>query len=368
MIVGLDGRVIFGPFTGDRTFLLGLLEGLVRQEEVEKIVIFATGSAGKEPLIHPKVVWKHLPPVPGWAFTFFYLPRLAQSSRLSVLQVQYISPPLCPIPIVTTIHDASWKRFPEAFPAKDRFFLNTVLPVTAQRAQKVTTDSYASLEDIVQFLKVPRTKIRVIPLAPREMFLKVADYHQRQAVARRYRLPPQFFLFVGVLQPRKNLDRVLKALSLLRIKNKDIPPFIIAGKIGWKCEGLLKLIEADRDVSFIGYVADGDLPALYQLALFFLYPSLWEGFGLPVLEAMASGVPVITSNRSGLKEIGEGAAVLINPESSEEIAEAVDRLARDEGLRQELAEKGRQRAGGYSWNRTAQVAVAIYKEVMMSTG
>ncbi len=363
MTVGLDGRVLLGPFTGDTTYCAGLVKGLIKHPDVGRVVLFASEESKQPALEHPKLTWVLVRRMPGWLFTAFALPRLCSRRPVDVLHVQYISPFSSPCPVITTIHDASWKRFPKTFPPKDRFLLNTFLPITARRAARVITDSYCSLQDLRFFLHLAPDRLRAIPLAASESFFRPATESEKGRVRRRYGLPDSYLLFVGVLQPRKNLHRLLDAYALVRKKRRETPPLVIVGKPGWKCGDLLARLSVEEGVFYKGYVDQEDLPAVYQQAILLVYPSLWEGFGLPVLEAMAAGVPVLTSNRCALREIGQPAAVLVNPEEVTDIADGLDTLLSDENLRMKSTEKGVQRASQFSWNRVANMTVAVYKEV-----
>jgi len=265
--------------------------------------------------------------------------------------------------LVTTVHDVHWKRFPETFPMKDRLLMDIFLPLTFRRATIVITDSRASRSDLVHFFRVPPDKIRVIYLAAEERFFYWLPEGERRSVLERYGLTEGYVLFVGVIQPRKNLERLLHAVALLRPR-VECCRLVIVGKIGWKTQRLFQLVGELRlkeCVRFVGYVPDEDLPAIYQGAMVFAYPALWEGFGLPVLEAMASGVPVLTSNTSSLREIAESAAVLVDPLSVRDIFEGLHRLLTDEGLRDNLRQRGLERARKFSWRKTAEETLRVYE-------
>lgn len=239
------------------------------------------------------------------------------------------------------------------------------LPLTLYKASAVITDSMASRNDLMQFFKVPSSKLRVIYLAAEELFFVKLSESERQTILRRYGLTEGYVLFVGVLQPRKNLERLLHAFALLRPKFECLP-LVIVGKLGWKTQRLLQLVNELKlgdCVKFIGYVSDEDLPAVYQSAKIFTYPALWEGFGLPVLEAMASGVPVLTSATSSLIEIASDAAVLVDPLSVRSIFEGMYQLLTDEKLRDELRQRGLERARQFSWLKTAKETLQVYEQV-----
>jgi glycosyltransferase involved in cell wall biosynthesis len=317
-----------------------------------------------------------LPRLSRWLYTGALLPHACVAHRVDLLHVQYIAPLVAPCPVITTVHDVHWRRFPETFPTKDRWLMELFLPLTFRRVAMVITDSQASQDDLVQFFRLPPDKVRVIYLAAEERFFEPLTDSERQKVLRRYGLQEGYVLFVGVLQPRKNLGRLLSAYATLmgqgagdrgQVGNEaPLPPLVVVGKLGWQTQTLRQLVselQLGERVRFVGYVPDEELPALYQGATVFAYPALWEGFGLPVLEAMASGVPVLTSATSSLREIAEGAAWLVDPLSVTSIADGLRQLLCDETLRAKLRQLGLERASQFSWRQTAEATLQVYEQV-----
>ncbi len=363
MRIGIDARVLFGLQTGDRTYLLNLLHEFARMKLPYQFVLLSD-RWGCLPFDLPKNFAPILlPKLSRWLYSGLLLPRACSVHKIDLLHVQYIAPLFAPCPIVTTVHDVHWRRFPETFPTKDRLLMEIFLPLTFRKVSAIITDSHASALDLRQFFKVPPEKLRVIYLAADERFFKPLPDKERKEILKRYGLTEGYGLFVGVIQPRKNLDRLLQAFSLLRPKFERFR-LAIVGKVGWKAQRLMEIVKdlQLRDcVIFVGYVPNEDLPALYQGAFIFVYPALWEGFGLPVLEAMASGVPVLTSDSSSLREIAEGAAMLVDPLSVRSILEGLLQLISDENLRAELKRKGYERAQQFSWRRTAEATLKVYE-------
>ena len=376
MRIGIDARVLFGAHTGDRTYLLNLLRQFARMALPHEFVLF-TDRTGDLPFALPsnfRLV--RLPRLSRWLYTGALLPHACVAHRVDLLHVQYIAPLVAPCPVITTVHDVHWRRFPETFPTKDRWLMELFLPLTFRRVAMVITDSQASRDDLVQFFRLPPDKVQVIYLAAEERFFEPLDDSERQKVLRRYGLQEGYVLFVGVLQPRKNLGRLLSAYATLmgqgagdrgQVGNEaPLPPLVVVGKLGWQTQTLRQLVSelqlSDR-VRFVGYVPDEELPALYQGATVFAYPALWEGFGLPVLEAMASGVPVLTSATSSLREIAEGAAWLVDPLSVMSIADGLRQLLCDETLRAKLRQLGLERARQFSWRQTAEATLRVYEQV-----
>jgi len=195
----------------------------------------------------------------------------------------------------------------------------------------------------------------------------VADGSLLLKVRQRYRLPEQFLLYLGTIEPRKNIQALIKAYALLCREKGFCHKLVLAGDMGWKNEGLRELIQGlslEDSIRFTGYVEDSDLPALYTLADLFVFPSLYEGFGLPVLEAMACGLPVVTSNVSSLPEVAGDAAVLIDPHSLDAIADGMRRMLVDRELRTKCIERGFERAKMFTWEKCAKETVAVFREAM----
>lgn len=369
MRIGTDARVLFGPHTGDRTYTLNLMRQFAMMDLPHRFVLF-TDKGGELPFPLPanfQIV--RLPHLSRWLYTGILLPRACAAYRVDALHVQYIAPLFSPCPVVTTVHDVHWRRFPETFPTKDRWLMDVFLPLTFRRVAAVITDSQASCDDIVAFFRVLPGKVSVIPLAAEERFFTPVPEAKRKATVTSYGLTEGYALFVGVLQPRKNLGRLLQAFALLRQEGISNWSLAIVGKLGWKAQPLLRLVNElglTKQVRFVGYVPDEDLPALYQGAMLFAYPALWEGFGLPVLEAMASSVPVLTSNTSSLREIAEGVALLVDPLSVESIADGLRRLLTDEASRTDLRQRGLARARQFSWQKTAEATLQVYERFTLS--
>jgi glycosyltransferase involved in cell wall biosynthesis len=269
------------------------------------------------------------------------------------------------MPTVVTIHDLIALRFPEYFPAWQRLYAAAVLPRLARNARAVIAVSTATKQDIVERLGVAEQQVTVVPNGIEPAFTAlVPGSDQAHEVRSRLRLPRDFVLTVGTLEPRKNLPRVLEALHRLRSRPATAGVHLVhAGPAGWLADDVARTVHAlhlSDAVHFLGFVPAADLAALYSLARICVYPSLYEGFGLPVVEAMACGCPVITSNVSSLPEVAGDAAVLVDPASADEITEAIASLWCDEPRRGALRARGLQRAGGFTWERTARETAAVY--------
>lgn len=277
----------------------------------------------------------------------------------------YDAPLLDHTRLVVTIHDLNHFLFPQFHTRANYDFVTRSVHHAARRADLILTDSESSRREILRFLHVPQERVEVIHLAAAPLFSQAPEEGGAARVRAKYDLPGPYFLAVGSLEPRKNLPRTLEAYRAYLDGGGDAT-LVAAGGAGWKNEAIHAAVErlglAGR-VRFTGYVPLEDLPALYRGAELFLYPSIYEGFGLPVLEAMACGTPVITGNTSSLPEVAGDAALLVDPEDTGAIAAALSRLAGDSALRDDLAARGRVQAARFSWDETARRTAAAYRRV-----
>ncbi len=273
-----------------------------------------------------------------------------------------------PQPFVLTIHDASLYLYRAYHPRARHLAIRLLLPKVAQRAAAIITVSEHSRRDLIRILGLPADKLHVVHEAAPEHFRPVTDTQTLETARCQYNLPDQYLLYVGTLEPRKNLKRLLQALR--RLHDSGIPaPLVIVGPRGWMMddfEAHVAELGLQAAVRYLGYVPTTDLPALYSLATVFVFPSLYEGFGLPPLEAMACGTPVLSSNRSSMAEICGQAAVLVNPESEQEIADGIHDLLIDETQRTICRERGLARAKQFSWKNAAGQTIEIYQQIMQA--
>lgn len=286
----------------------------------------------------------------------------AQRAKVDLVHLPAGFGPVRPLlPMVATIHDTIVLRFPSLFRPWHRHYSRIVLPRLARSAAAVITGSEAARRDIVDHCGVAPDRIVVVPYGVDPRFAPTdPQSDEARVVAQRYALPRDFVLTVGAIEPRKNLPRLLDAVRRLRGRAATTEITLVhAGPEGWLAGDVPR--EAAR---FLGYVPVADLRVLYGLARAFVYPSLWEGFGLPVIEAMACGCPVITSDVSSLPDVAGGAALLVDPMATDALAAAIERVWTDEDLRRDLAARGRTRAGAFTWERTARETVAVYERVV----
>lgn len=268
--------------------------------------------------------------------------------------------------LVISAHDLSYIRYPEYHPKERVNYLNRELPKALQRADKIIAVSEFSRQELLACFNLdPHKVVTVLNGVDKEFMPRKAE--QVQPILDKHHIQyHQYILSVCTLEPRKNLSKLLQAFSLLPAKLRRSYPIVLVGGKGWNNQQMLNLAKPLLDAGELiitGYVPQSDLPSLYSGAKIFAYPSLYEGFGLPVLEAMASGVPVVTSNNSCLPEVSAGAALEIDPLSVEKIADALQRLLEDEALANACITKGLARAKLLTWDRCVEETVAVYRSL-----
>lgn len=264
---------------------------------------------------------------------------------------------------VVTVHDLGYHVFPETHTWQQRLLIEGGTRWSVRVATRVIAVSQATADDLVTFYHAPAERIRVIHEAPAQTAIVTPD--QVAATRQRYGLEHPYALFIGTIQPRKNVARLLQAYAWLYRNTPVAWDLVFAGAPGWLSESLYEQaasIGLAQHVRFLGYIPDDDLPALLKGALFFSFPSLFEGFGLPVLEAQSYGVPVLTSNNSSLPEVAGDAALLVDPTDVDAIANAMLRLSQDEVLRQQLIEAGYANVRRFSWEKAARETLTVLEE------
>jgi glycosyltransferase involved in cell wall biosynthesis len=285
------------------------------------------------------------------------------------LHVQYTAPPVAPCPVVVTVHDLSFEHLPETFKRRSWMQLRLTVRRTVRRAAHVIAPSEFTRRDLVETYRLDPERVTAIPLAASTRFEPVEDAYEIERVRHLYGLEGEYILSVGSIQPRKNLARLVRAYAGLRRERgrSNLPKLALVGKQAWLYGETLKMIEEEgvRDsVVLTGYVSEGDLPALYTGALCFAYPSYFEGFGLPPLEAMRCGAPVLTGNQTSLPEVVGDAGLLVDPFDIDALARALARLIDDAALRAELRSRGLRRARAFDWRDTARMTLQVYRRVI----
>uniref|UniRef100_A0A7C3APX5 Glycosyltransferase family 1 protein n=2 Tax=Thermorudis TaxID=1649508 RepID=A0A7C3APX5_9BACT len=293
-------------------------------------------------------------------------PVAARRRRVDLLHAPVNVVPLAgPRPQVLTVHDLAFLHYPEHYPLLKRRYLAALTKLSARRADAVIAVSTQTRDDVVELLAVPPEKVVVVPNGVDGSLRPVRDDRLLEAFRRAQGLPNEFFLFLGTLQPRKNVEGLLHAYA--RVRAEISMPLVIAGARGWRESSIFQLVQKldlTDQVRFAGYVNPDELALWYSAATVFVYPSLYEGFGLPVLEAMACGVPVITSSVSSLPEVAGDAAILVDPRDTDSLARALRELAGSPRLRAQLAAAGLERSRGFSWERTASETLEVYRRAL----
>ena len=379
MRIGIDARTLSGRYTGDRTYWRGLIGGLAAIDTANEYVLYTRQPLEGDPPpgLGPNFSWRPVP-VPqndalwmlaGW-------PRALKADKIDVAHTQYNIPLLgAPCPVVTTVHDVSFRVHPDLFLPKDRWILNTLVPRSMKRAARVIAVSESTRRDILRhYPSVPKDAVRVVLEAADARFRPPAGGQEtaRAMANKGLKLDDRpYLLAVGVLQPRKNLALLLDAFALLKlglkINGEPLPHrLVIAGKRGWLDDTDVQLAalpeEVTRDIVLAGYVADDELPTLYGGADVLCYPSRYEGFGLPPLEAMACGCPVLCSRSSSLPEVVGDAGILLSPDDSDAWARALGKLLSAPPILARWRERGPAQAALFSWEKAARETLEVYEE------
>ena len=366
--IAIDAHMVGTGETGNETYVRGLVGGLRRVDHRNGYLLYTTDPRRlPAELTGPRFRARRLRPAGNLPRVGVATPLAAWRDRLDLLHATYTLPPLLPCRSVVTVHDVSYRLLPRAFSPRDRLLLSLTVPLSMRRADRVITVSEASRRDILRLYGLPQTKVVAIPNGVEEHFQPVREAARLAAVRQRHGLPEHFILALGNLQPRKNLRRLVAAYALLRHQYGIRQQLVLAGRPLWREGAIYRAIERHGlvgDVVTTGYIAEADLPALYSAADIFVYPSLYEGFGLPPLEAMACGTPVIAGATSSLPEVVGEAALLVKPTDVAALAAAIARLLLDDELRRHLGAAGRARAARFSWETTARQTVAVYDAVL----
>jgi glycosyltransferase involved in cell wall biosynthesis len=377
MHIGIDARTIFTGGGGDRTYFRNLIATMARLSPQDRWTLYAErDDPDRMSLVAPNVtVAPALSARIGALWNDMALRPQLRRDGIDLLHSQYTLPPLgwVSCPMVVTIHDVSFRLFPEWFPRRPNRVQNLLIPRAAHRAACVLTGSQCAAEDIARTLGVPPAKILVTPYGVEPRFAPASEM-ERQRVRAAYHLPPEYILGVGLLRLRKNAAVLLRAAALMQERGQWPSGMTLALTGNWNNEsdaaavaeefpGLREIIQP------LGFVADNDLPALYSGALCSVYSSRYEGFGLPPLESMACGCPTLSSRNSSLPEVIGDAGLLVDDyENPAAWAASLASLLADSALRADLAARGLVRAREFSWERTARETLDLYHKIARSTG
>lgn len=372
MRIGYDVTTLEGTMTGVGFYTARLLAHLLGREDGWRYELLSNRPAAHlsiEPAVRsPRVrgpSGPFMPLRPLWLQAV--MPVWLARRRLDVCHfTNSLLPLAAPGRLIVTIHDMSLFMFSQYQRPRTQLVVRPLVRPSAQRAQAVITVSQSAKADIVRLLGIAPDRVHVIYEAAAQHFRPLNNTGHLDAVRANYQLPAQFLLYVGTIEPRKNLVRVVEALAEVHQRGHPVP-LILVGQWGPRTYrelmAAIERLDMTPHVRFLGYVPTADLVALYNLATMFVFPSEYEGFGLPVVEAMACGTPVVTADRSSLAEIVGDAGCCVDPYRVTEIAETIVRLLGDADLRAQLRLRGLARAAGFSWQRAAEQTAALYAHV-----
>ena len=347
----------------DNEYLL-LIAGNSSPEEKDKLDSAFAGARNFS--------YRHLRLSERWLYRLWHrlqlpLPIEIVSGRLDLFHSPDFTLPPTRARTILTVHDLSFLRVPQHADPRLRQYLHKVVPRSVRRADLVLADSESTKRDLIELLDTPVERVRVVMAGVDAHFQPVTDEAALTRIRERYRLPERFILSVGTLQPRKNFVGLIEAFHQMRQRTHAPQRLVIVGQKGWLYDEIFATVATlglEEQVSFLGFVADEDLPALYTLADLFAFPSFYEGFGIPILEAMACGTPVVASDASSLPEVVGEAGLMVKPEDTAALAEAMERALDDAALRVELIARGREQARRFTWEQSARQLHAAYQAVM----
>jgi glycosyltransferase involved in cell wall biosynthesis len=376
--IAIDYTPAYEQGGGIGRYVRELVKALARQHDAYSYRLFVAG-VGKKPLPPSpslQFTWSPTRITPAWLARIWYRAHIPFSVENLVGNVDlyhatdFVLPPTRKTAkTLLTVHDLSFMRVPETASPSLKAYLEDVVPRSARRADHILADSEATRQDLIAYYELDPTKITVLYSGVDSQFQPVTEKTQLKAVRHKYGLGDRPYIFsVGTVQPRKNYGRLIEAASLMRERGIEVD-VVIAGGRGWLEDPIYAAIEqygTSEYVHFIGFAADEDLPALYGGAVCVALPSLYEGFGLPILEAMACGVPVLTSNISSLPEVAGDAALTVTPTDTEAIVAALIRLIEDDQLRDDLIQRGFARARQFTWDASAAQLRGIYQAMLGS--
>jgi len=377
MRIGIDVTSAVMQGGGIGRYTRELVQALLTLDQANAYTLFSAPFSGQTAAdIFPKashVIYKTAPLSESWLYRLWYRARLPLPVQWFAGQLDlfhspdFVLPPVQGgIPTLLTVHDLSFVHYPEVYPEVLVRYLNRVVPWSVRRATHILADSEATKRDLVAVWQIPEAKITVLYSGVGAAFQRVTEPEKSAAVRQKYDLGAEpYLLSVGTVQPRKNYQMLIQAFAPLAANHAY--NLVIAGGKGWLYEEMMAEVERqglNGRVRFIGFVDDADLPALYSGAALFVFPSLYEGFGIPLLEAMACGAPVLASDVSSLPEVGAGTAVLLPPHDPSQWTHHMARLLADPEQQASMRQAGYQQVQRFSWQKAAQQLLTIYQTLL----
>lgn len=376
MRIGIDIRSLIFTRAGISCYTFNLIKALSAVDKENEYLLFCNTKSGydwsgyfrvKEDVIR----FPHLGRFTEKLWEEVFLPQRLLAKKIDVFHSpRYMLPKKKPCHFIVTIHDLSFKRIPQLFTRKVFDCVNHWVEFSVEKADKIIAVSGHTKNDLINLFNAKAEKIEVIYEGVDENFRPVKTPESLKEIKHKYNLPEKFILFVGTIEPRKNIKRLIEAFYDLTKNRKMEHSLVIAGGKGWHYDDVFNTVEKlklGKKIIFTDYVRGSELPLLYNAADLFVYPSLYEGFGLPPLEAMACGVPVVTSNTSSLPEVVGDAAVLVDPADVQTMAEAIKQTLEDKNLREKMIKQGFIQAKKFSWEATAIKTLNVYERVFKET-
>ena len=373
MRIGIDTTALPPEPAGAGTYILQLVPALVSLDSGHEFVLFAHKSrqAMFDLPSEKGVQWVLLPdknPPRRLFWEQTQLPLLAKRTRLDLLHSPHYTRPLyLPCASVVTFHDMTFFLLPQLHTPAKRVFFPIAMRLSAHLADALITVSENTRQDTLRTFNIPPKVVFTTKLGVSSKFRPVTDKKLLTEVRQNYNLPDKFFLYLGVIEPRKNIPLLIDAYSRL-IKDGIDSDLVLVGSYGWMYDDVLrkvKIHKLEKRVHFLGYIPAETLPILYNLAHTFVYPSIYEGFGIPPVEAMACGTPVIAANSSSMIETIGDAGLLVPPDDEWALAEAMVKMVNNSELRGQLRNRGLQRAKYFSWEQTANETLKVYEKVAL---
>ncbi|EKE25001.1 MAG: mannosyltransferase B-like protein [uncultured bacterium] len=382
MKIGIDIRLIGKKRTGDEVVIFNLVREMARLNSTHEFKLF-TDACDKETIkkiteqleigdkSNFEVVSLETPN--RFAWNFWTLPKYLRQNPFDIYHTQYITPWFIShsTKIVTIVHDISFNFFPKFIKFSDLFFLKTLIPISIRRADKIIGVSRFTADEIINYYKINDYKVDWIYNSISKEFIgSEISKEELEKVKEKYALPEKFILYIGTLQPRKNLPMLVEAYA--RIKNELGGMKVVIGgnrkahNYDRRIDEAIEKHGLGEDVIFPGFIDEKDKPAIFRLASVFAFPSLYEGFGIPPLEAMSQGVPVICSNIPSLKEIADSGALYFDVESLDDFSKKLYDISMDLSLRKELIRAGNERVSFFSWEKSAAKMLAIYESLLQN--
>ncbi|WP_443971578.1 glycosyltransferase family 4 protein [Sphingobium sp. CR28] len=365
MVIDVDATPLLDQLTGIGVYTLNLLSGLGRRDDM----LVRAHLAGRVAKATPFSLNRIMAPsrmMRKWDRLSYKWGRTTRSKAALFHGTNFFLPRWLESGIVT-IHDLSVFRYPEAHPVERLEYFDREFEDSLRRARHVLTDSENGRQEVMEFAGLHPSKVTAVHLGVSPSYMPFRGSEDERLILARYGLQAHnYALCVATLEPRKRIDMAIRAHALMRRRTGSKMPLVVVGAGGWRNGSLRELIEIEQGkgtIILLGYVASDDLPTLYAAARLFVYLSVYEGFGLPPIEAMASGVPVIASDRSCLPEVTAGAAMLVNPDDLDSCVGAIERGLNDEAWRELAIQRGLQVAAGYTWDNCIENTINVYRKV-----